>query len=66
MAKLTVYSFRLEPEMGERLQALADELAKRAAGAPVTRSHVARMAVERGIPALEEELGLNRRRKRKK
>jgi predicted transcriptional regulator len=67
MSEVEVWSIRLDPDVASQLARLAEELTKRAAGARVTRSHVARMAVERGLPSLEKELGLERKpRKRKK
>jgi predicted transcriptional regulator len=67
MTEIEVWSIRLDPDVASQLVRIAEELTKRAAGAKVTRSHVARMAVERGLPALEKELGLERKtRKRKK
>ena len=67
MAKTVIYAIRLEPEMAARVVAVAKALSKRAAGAVVTRSHVARMAVERGLGPLEKEIGIvPKRRKRKK
>ena len=67
MTEIEVWSIRLDPDVASQLVRIAEELTKRAAGAKVTRSQVARMAGQRGLPALEKELGLERKtRKRKK
>lgn len=57
-------SFRLDSETVARLDALAEALTARAAGATVNRSSVLRLAVERGVRALEAELGRSKKRKR--
>jgi hypothetical protein len=58
-------SARLDGDMLARLDKIAEELTKRAAGASVNRSAVVRLAVDRGVAALEKELGLSKRPKRK-
>lgn len=50
-----MFSIRLEPQMIERLDRLATQLGRRAAGAPILRSVVLRLALERGLAALERE-----------
>lgn len=57
---------RIESELLERIDRLAEALQERAAGAPVTRSGAMRVAMERGLGALEAELGLSGRRASKK
>lgn len=48
--------FRLPDELRQRLDALAASLSARAAGTRVTRSDVVRIALGRGVDALEHEL----------
>lgn len=60
----TVVSVRLDPEIVERIQAVAAELKRRAAGAPIAMTVPIRMALERGLPALEREIGINPKGKR--
>ena len=50
--------FRLEAEQVERLDRLADALSKRAAGIACNRTMAASAVIERGLVALEQELGL--------
>lgn len=57
MRRLTV-GVRLDPARVDRLDAVAAEMTRRAAGAEVKRSDAARVAMERGINSLEKELGL--------
>lgn len=59
-------SVRLSAEAVERLDRIAAALSDRAAGAPMNRSSVVRVAVGRGIDALEAELGLSKRPKPKR
>jgi hypothetical protein len=47
-------------EVEHRLDRVAAEVAKRAAGVRVTRSTVARSALLRGLEAMENELGLKK------
>jgi hypothetical protein len=49
---------RLDDRTRERLDRVAAELSKRAAGAPIPRSEVTRKAIEHGLLALEKSLGL--------
>lgn len=49
-------AMRLEEETIAELDELAAALSKRAAGAEVSRSEAARLALGRGIPALRAEL----------
>lgn len=51
---------RLPDETIARLEAVAEKLSARAAGAKVARSEVMRMAMERGLTALEKELSRRR------
>lgn len=57
-------SVRLDTEAVERLDRITEALSARAAGATLKRSNVVRLAVDRGIDALEAELGLKKKRKR--
>lgn len=58
---------RLEDDLIDRLDSLAAALSERAAGAKVSRTAAMRAAMERGLEALEAELGAGvRRRKPKK
>jgi len=58
---------RLEEDLIERLDALAQELTERAAGAKVSRTAAMRVALERGLEVIESDMGLaGRRRKPKK
>lgn len=57
-------AIRLSDELIERLDRIADELSTRAAGARVSRSQAIRAGIERGVLALEAELGLTSKRKR--
>jgi hypothetical protein len=59
-------SVRLEETMVQRLDAVAQAMSKRAAGAAVKRGTALRAAVERGMEALEAELGIARRPKPKR
>lgn len=57
-------SVRLDARSVERLERIGDEMAKRAGGVTIKRGTVARAAIERGLAALEAELGLNKKPKR--
>lgn len=48
----TLITIRMEPEQVKQLEAAAVQLSKRAGGAPVSRSTVIRLAIERGLPLL--------------
>ena len=50
--------FRLDEELVGRLDALAEALSLRAAGVKVNRSAAARTALERGLSAMEKEIGI--------
>ena len=52
---------RLQPETVAELAELASTMSKRAAGAPVTSSDVARLAIERGLAALRADLGIKQK-----
>jgi hypothetical protein len=54
MAK--VLPIRFENAYVDRIDALADALTARAAGARVSRTAVMRLAIERGLEALEAEV----------
>lgn len=56
---------RLEDSLIERLDAVVGVLSHRAAGAPIHRSAVLRMAVERGLESLESEVGIATKPKKK-
>ncbi|WP_438020710.1 hypothetical protein WMF18_17250 [Sorangium sp. So ce315] len=57
MPKVTI-GVRVEPELADRIDRIAAEMASRAAGVDVTRGEAARVAAERGVEVLERELGL--------
>lgn len=57
MRKITL-GVRVEPNRLDRLDRLAVEMTRRAVGAEVSRGDAARVAMDRGIAALEKELGL--------
>jgi hypothetical protein len=57
---------RLDDAFIERLDRLAEALAERAAGAHVSRSSAIRVALDRGVGALEAELGLGKASKPKR
>jgi hypothetical protein len=57
---------RLGEELLARLDRVTAEMSKRAAGADVPRSSAIRLALERGLDALEAELGLADRRRKPK
>jgi predicted transcriptional regulator len=59
-------SVRLDDATMQRLDALAEAMSKRAAGAAVKRGTALRAVVERGMAGLEEELGLTKRPKTKR
>lgn len=63
MPKITT-SVRLDEEMQERLDAIAKAMADRVYGDPLTRSSAIRVAIQKGIEALEADLGLVKKRKR--
>lgn len=53
-------SVRVDEDTIERLDRIAEAMSKRAAGVNVKRGTVVRAAIERGIVALEAELGLKK------
>lgn len=59
--KLTT-SIRLDADLIERLDRVAEAMSERAAGAPVNRSTAARVALERGLDVVESELKVKRKR----
>jgi predicted transcriptional regulator len=60
--KLTT-SIRLDADLIDRLDRLAESMSDRAGGAPVNRSSAARVALERGIDALESEFRLSKKKR---
>lgn len=56
-------STRLDEATIERLERIAEALSKRAGGVVLKRGTVVRTAVERGIEALEAELGLKKQKR---
>ncbi len=56
-------SVRLDDDLSSRLDRIAEALTRRAAGVSVGRSRALKLAIERGIDALEEELGLRKKKR---
>lgn len=54
---------RLDDAIESRLDVLAKRMSERAHGAEVTKSNVLRVAIERGLEALEHDLGVARKTK---
>jgi predicted transcriptional regulator len=59
-------AIRLESELLERIDRLASTMQERAAGAEVTRTAAMKVALTRGLDALEAELGVAGRRAKPK
>lgn len=59
MAKVTI-GVRVEEETERRIDIIAAELSRRAAGVEAKRGEVARAALEKGVTVLERELGIER------
>lgn len=57
-------SMRLDADLVDRLDRVAEAMSERAAGLPVNRSNAARVALERGLDVLEVELKLKSKSKR--
>lgn len=57
MAKVTM-GVRIEEETERRIDAIAAELSRRAAGVEAKRGEVARAALEKGVAVLEQDLGI--------
>jgi hypothetical protein len=57
VASAKPFPLRIDSTTIERLDRLASLMSERAAGAPVTRAGVIRVALERGLESLEKELG---------
>lgn len=57
MVGKTSVAVRLSPELIAQLDKLAALMSERAAGAEISRSEVARLALERGVEGLTAELG---------
>lgn len=55
-------SIRFTDELISRLDRISEAMSKRASGAPVKRAHAIRAALERGVTALEGELGISKKR----
>lgn len=53
-------ALRLDPSTLDLVTAIRGELSARAGGAPVSAAHVLRLALGRGIDALQAELGIAR------
>lgn len=56
---------RIEEDVIQRLDAIAAAMTERAAGVKVARSNVIRLALERGMAVLEEDLGMGPSRTKK-
>lgn len=59
-------AIRLESELLQRIDRLAETMQDRIAGAQVTRTAAMKVALTRGLDALEAELGSASRRAKKK
>jgi hypothetical protein len=57
---------RLEEDIIERLDRIAEALTARAVGARVSRASAMRVALERGVSSIETELGLSRAKPKRK
>lgn len=55
---MVTLSVKVDDELAERLDRLAAEMSARAGGAQVTRSNAMRVALERGMEALETEFAI--------
>lgn len=66
MAGETPFSMRLPSELLSRVDAVAEELTRRAAGVNVSRTAVMRRLIERGLEILEPELGLTAKLRKKR
>jgi hypothetical protein len=53
---MTTAAVRLEQDQVEELDAIAERLSKRADGVPVSRSHVLRQVIAKGIQTYTREL----------
>jgi predicted transcriptional regulator len=60
---MVTISVRIDDELVDRLDELAKVLSARAAGAGMSRSNAVRVALERGVEALEAELGKSRKKR---
>jgi predicted DNA-binding protein len=56
---------RIDDETMERLDRLGEALTRRTAGVQVPRAGIIREVLDRGIQAMERELGLSRSKRRK-
>lgn len=59
-----VLSVRLEPELIERLDAVAELLSARAGGAKISRSNALNVVAARGLEAFEAEMTAKPKKKR--
>lgn len=62
MARQSPVPLRFDPDVIDRVDALAALLSERAKGLKVTRTEVFRLVVDRGLPLLEAELKKGGRR----
>jgi predicted transcriptional regulator len=60
------FPIRLEDELVERIDRLAEKMQERTGGAELTRTAVVKAALARGLDSLETELGLAGRRAAKR
>ncbi|MGH7436951.1 MAG: hypothetical protein ACRENE_14860 [Polyangiaceae bacterium] len=58
-------SVRLSDDTLERVDRVAAQLTKQAAGLQVGRSRALQLTIAKGLDALEEELGMSKKPKRK-
>lgn len=64
MAISAVTALRLSAELSSRVDRVSEELCRRAAGLPCSRSAALRLLVTRGLDVVERELGLATAKKR--
>lgn len=62
---LVTVSGRILPSTVERLDRIAEALSERLPGRPLKRSDAIRAAIEKGVEALERELGLSKPKPKK-
>jgi predicted transcriptional regulator len=65
MAPKKTMAVRVDEATEARLEDLAELMSKRAQGAEVTKSNVLRVALDRGLEALERDLGVKRSKQQK-
>lgn len=66
MAPRKMLAVRIDEEMEERLDILAERMSERIGGAVVPRSNVIREVIRRGVEALEAEYRIRRATRRPK